>query len=155
MLQLYLSLFPSLPLFPSGSGVFCLYRKSPRRRSAFDHSDEVTPAKKARLEVSPLDWTDRFTGLWKTQEADFATEQAFNQLMSLNRSQCCVCSLFESPSPFSNYKPASLRLALQTRTESASKGPSIESLKVMCIGLQLVHPRMCVYTCVHVLSLNK
>ena len=132
--------FPSFSVSPSFVGWLCfdVHRKSPRKRSAFDRTADISPSKKTRTAPSTLDWTERFSGLWKVQPADFAIEQTFNQLMSLNRSQCCICSLFETPSPFSNYKPANLQLALQTRMESASKPPSVKSLKVMSVAVQLL-----------------
>ena len=55
---------------------------------------------KVEEEWKERDWTDRFNGLWQNQPADFVREQAFNKLMSHGGSQCCICSLFETPSPF-------------------------------------------------------
>ena len=58
---------------------------------------EAEPVKPEWIE---RDWTDRFNGLWHSQPAEFIREQAFNKLMSHGGSQCCICSLFETPSPF-------------------------------------------------------
>ena len=55
------------------------------------------------------DWTDKFTGLWQTQPRDFVLEKAFNQLMSAGGTRCCVCSLFDYPSPFLTFDPAKLQ----------------------------------------------
>ena len=40
-------------------------------------------------------------------------EKAFNQLMSRGQSQCCVCSLFDSPSPFTVFDPVQLDSTVQ------------------------------------------
>lgn len=51
------------------------------------------------------DWTDDFTGLWQTQNWDFVKERAFNTVAAEGSTRCCVCSLFDSPSPFSTFQP--------------------------------------------------
>ena len=78
------------------------------------------------------DWTDRFTGLWQSQPGDFVREQAFNKLMSLGGSHCCICSLFESPSPFAAFSHSRLESMVQSlRAAEHSSSRQVKSLTVI------------------------
>ena len=59
------------------------------------------------------DWTDKFSGLWQTQPHNFALERAFNQLMSAGGTCCCVCSIFDYPSPYLTFDPEKLQQLYQ------------------------------------------
>lgn len=78
------------------------------------------------------DWTDRFAGLWQSQPAEFVREQAFNKLMSLGGSRCCICSLFETPSPFTMFSHQQYeRMVRLLRAVEENSSRSVRSLKVM------------------------
>ena len=125
----------------SGDNCLSLHRSPRKRQNASEQRS--TPVKKALLmveekeeeeeeELIERDWTDRFTGLWQSQPEDFVREQAFNKLMSLGGSHCCICSLFESPSPFAAF--SHLRLESMVRSlKAAEQSPSRQSksLKVV------------------------
>ena len=65
------------------------------------------------VEDDGSDWTKKFNGLWQSQEHDFRLEKAFNLLMSFGGSQCCICSLFVSPSPFQVYQRRKLKTSVK------------------------------------------
>ena len=73
------------------------------------------------------DWTDQFEGLWQMQPRSELLEKAFNKLMSCGNSRCCICSLMESPNPFSKFQRKKLdTLHYQLERESpasASQSP--------------------------------
>lgn len=50
-------------------------------------------------------WSENFSGLWQTQPWNFQKERAFNIAVSKDSTQCCVCSVFKSPSLFQFFKP--------------------------------------------------
>ena len=54
--------------------------------------------------VLKQDWTDLFDGLWQMQPRTNLMEKAFIQLMSCGNTRCCICSLLESPNPFSTFE---------------------------------------------------
>lgn len=57
------------------------------------------------LRASGKVWTDTFSGLWQNEHWNFQREKAFNLAISDDSTKCCVCSMFESPSPFHLLKP--------------------------------------------------
>lgn len=81
------------------------------------------------------DWTKRFNGLWQFQRADQRIEKAFNMLMSLGGSQCCVCSLFVTPNPFKSYKHKKLQSIVECleAKEKSTKKIGTSTLKVISI----------------------
>ncbi|XP_019855571.1 PREDICTED: lysine-specific demethylase 4A-like [Amphimedon queenslandica] len=79
----------------------------------------ATPTKKRKpAEKKQSDWTDNFEGLWQSQPHDFLIERAFNQLLSRGQSKCCICSLFDVPSPFNTYNVSQLYSTVQCIKES-------------------------------------
>ena len=49
-------------------------------------------------------------------------EKAFNQSMSSENTRCCVCSMMESPNPFSNFRRGKLDAAL-SKLDSEPQSP--------------------------------
>uniref|UniRef100_A0A1X7U987 JmjN domain-containing protein n=1 Tax=Amphimedon queenslandica TaxID=400682 RepID=A0A1X7U987_AMPQE len=89
----------------------------------------ATPTKKRKpAEKKQSDWTDNFEGLWQSQPHDFLIERAFNQLLSRGQSKCCICSLFDVPSPFNTYNVSQLYSTVQCIKESKIR--SGQSFKV-------------------------
>lgn len=59
-------------------------------------------------------------------------EKAFNKLMSCGNSRCCICSLMESPSPFSKFQRKKLdALVYQLERESTAASSSQTPLTVI------------------------
>ena len=88
-----------------------------------------------------LDWTKRFDGLWQFQKHDLLLEKAFNLLMSFGGSQCCICALFVSPSPFQVYQHKKLKSSVQCLAARET------SRKKFRVGDLKVHVHMATCTC--------
>ena len=89
------------------------------------------------------DWTKRFNGLWQFQESSIVTEKAFNLVMSFGKSQCCICALFVTPSPFVVFEHKKLRSSMQclSARETSKKRYGLAGLKV--------HVQLAYYTVIH------
>jgi jumonji domain-containing protein 2 len=109
-----------------------LVTSSGKKHSKALESSETTPVKKKKVEEEE-DLVERFDGLWQGQESDFMMEAAFNILMSRGQSQCCICSLFDSPSPFLDYNPAQLHSTLRCLKENGKRRRSINA----CLSLKV------------------
>ena len=144
-----------------------------KRTRLLEVPSEASPTKKSKVkeeieeeeeededidEETELDWTMRFNRLWQFQRCDFKVEQAFNQLMSCGGTQCCVCILFVSPSPFQLYDARRLKSSvkcLMARETSARKKFGNDGLKVCemyCIDHILLRSYM--YSCYYYLYIN-
>ena len=109
----------------------------------------ATPTKKRKpAEKKQSDWTDNFEGLWQSQSHDFLVERAFNQLLSRGQSKCCICSLFDVPSPFNTYSVSQLYSTVQCIRESKIR--SGQSLKVMGTFDIYMYMYMYIDTLIHV-----
>ena len=103
--------------------------------------DVATPTKKRKTaEKKESDWTDNFNGLWQSQSQDFLVERAFNQLISRGQSKCCICSLFDVPSPFVSFTSSQLYSTVQC-IRDRRKRQGEKSLKV-CDVLLLFPPSL-------------
>ena len=92
--------------------------------------DVATPTKKRKTaEKKESNWTDNFNGLWQSQSQDFLVERAFNQLISRGQSKCCICSLFDVPSPFVSFTSSQLYSTVQC-IRDRRKRQGEKSLKV-------------------------
>lgn len=126
--------------------LYCVSRtpsSTRKRRSTTAQRSSASPSKKAlftvakeeeeeQVEWRERDWTDRFTGLWQSQPAEFVREQAFNKLMSMGGSHCCICSLFETPSPFAAFSHQRLESMVHSLSATEHSQPrQVRSLKVV------------------------
>ncbi len=91
-----------------------------------------SPEQDSNDEDDGSDWTKRFNGLWQFQEPSILTEKAFNLVMSFGKSQCCICALFVSPSPFVVYEHKKLRSSIKclSARETSKKRYGLAGLKV-------------------------
>lgn len=126
--------------------VIILFRSTgAKHNKLLEFSFKPPPAKKSKLkqddndldeevdEGEGSDWRRHFNGLWQHQPHDFIVEQAFNQLMSRGGSQCCICSMFELPNPFTTYRYSQLRSTtkcLKAHETTAKRDLGSKSLKV-------------------------
>ncbi len=87
-----------------------------------------------------VDWTKRFAGLWQFQKHDLLIEKAFNLLMSFGGSQCCICALFVSPSPFQVYRYKKLKLSVKclAARETNRKKFRVGDLKVHTVHVHVL-----------------
>ena len=69
-------------------------------------------------------WTGDFFGLWQMQNWNFGREKAFNLAMSKHSTRCCVCSLFDNPSVFNQFKPDLVSKIYQELNSGSSEQPS-------------------------------
>ena len=106
----------------------------------------ATPTKKRKpAEKKQSDWTDNFEGLWQSQPHDFLVERAFNQLLSRGQSKCCICSLFDVPSPFNTYNVSQLYSTVQCIRDSKIR--SGQSFKVMRETQMYMYVYFCTCMC--------
>ena len=102
--------------------------------------DVATPTKKRKTaEKKESDWTDNFNGLWQSQSRDFLVERAFNQLISRGQSKCCICSLFDVPSPFVSFTSSQLYSTVQC-IRDRRKRQGEKSLKVCDVYFSFLLP---------------
>ncbi len=73
------------------------------------------------------DWTVKLKGLWQTEPRDFAVEKAFNEVISQEGSMCCVCSMFEAPTPYNRWT----REELEAKTSCLRSQAATKPLKVV------------------------
>ena len=107
------------------------FKAPPTKKSKLKQEDDDLDEELEEEEES--DWRRRFNGLWQSQPHDFVVEQAFNQLMSRGGSQCCICSMFELPNPFTTYRYSQLKSTtkcLKAHETIVKRGLGSKSLKV-------------------------
>ena len=79
----------------------------------------------------PQDWTKIVTGLWQTEPRDFSREKAFNEVISLKGRRCCVCSMFDTPSPYCSLDRSALDRKVAALRAIAKAQPKITPLRVV------------------------
>ena len=106
--------------------------KQTKNQQQLNREEDKQETEEDNEEDEEQDWTKRFSGLWQFQKHDLHVEKAFNMLMSFGRSQCCICALFVSPSPFQGYQHRRLMSSVKclTAREKAKKKFGVGGLKV-------------------------
>ncbi|XP_064386205.1 lysine-specific demethylase 4C-like [Halichondria panicea] len=95
-----------------------------RPNSPLPEEEGDTANKRSRLQE---DWTVKLKGLWQTEPRDFAVEKAFNEVISQEGSMCCVCSMFEAPTPYNRWT----REELEAKTSCLRSQAATKPLKVV------------------------
>ena len=83
------------------------------------------------LSTCPQDWTKVVTGLWQTEPRDFYREKAFNELISRMGQRCCICSMFDIPSPYLALDRSELDTRVSALRALANAQPKITPLTVV------------------------
>lgn len=103
----------------------CVFVMVCTHRSRKRFSTQLTDT--GTLKKSRDGWTTRLRGLWQTQPRDFPLEKAFNELISQQVTVCCVCGMFERPTPFTQWS----REQLDERAALLRSRVTTKSLKVV------------------------